>query len=156
MFTVPAVEGEKENPMIGIDEALLDQLHARNYTDKDITALFGPRAHAGEVRVRYDRGNGDLTSPLASSRHAYYAAKGWTAVDLAEEPPVVNPDWPEVPAEIQEHAKHDRVAIWACGDDRLESSARNAPALFAKGYAFVGLADETRRRAVAEAKGDVK
>jgi hypothetical protein len=38
-------------------------------------------------------------------------------------------------------------------DDRLESSARNAAALLAKGYAFVGLADEIRRRAVAEARG---
>jgi hypothetical protein len=38
-------------------------------------------------------------------------------------------------------------------DDRLESSARNAAALLAKRYAFVGLADEIRRRAVAEARG---
>ena len=28
--------------MIGIDGALIDQLHARNYTDKEIAALFGP------------------------------------------------------------------------------------------------------------------
>jgi hypothetical protein len=90
---------------------------------------------------------------LPSSRHDYYRAKGWVAAELAEEPQIVNPDWREIAAEIQEHAKHDRVLIWARGDDRLESSARNAAALLAKRYAFVGLADEIRRRAVAEARG---
>jgi len=139
--------------MIGIDGALIDQLHARNYTERDIARLFGPQAHAGEVRIRYNRGNGDLTSPLPSSRHTYYAAKGWTAVDLAEEAPSENPDRPDVPAEILEHANHDRVAIWTRGNNRLESSARNAAALLAKGYTFAGLADENRRRAVAEARG---
>ena len=139
--------------MIGISQGLMTTLYGRGPSDDDIAGLFGPRAYKGELRVRYDRGNGDLTSPLPSSRHLYYASKGWVAVELAEQPPTVNPDWPDVPAEIQEHAKHDRVVIWARGNDRLESSARNAAALLAKGYACAGLADETRRRAVAEAKG---
>jgi hypothetical protein len=156
MSSAPAVEGKKEQHMIGIDQGLMTKLHERGLTDDDIARLFGPRAHLGEIRVRYARGDGDLTSPLPSSRHGYYTSKGWVATELAEEPLIVNPDWPEVPAEIQEHAKHDRVAIWARGGDRLESSARNAAALLAKGYVFAGLADETRRRAVAEARGKGK
>ena len=138
--------------MDGIDPKLMTTLYGRGLSDKDIARCFGPDAHSGEVRVRYDRGNGDLTSPLPSSRHPYYASKGWTAVELADEPPTLNPDWPDVPADIQEHAKHDRVGIWERGRDRLESSCRNAASLLAKGYAFAGLADEARRRAVAEAK----
>jgi len=139
--------------MLGIDQKLMTKLYGRGLSDDDVAGLFGPRAYKGELRVRYDRGNGDLTSPLPSSRHLYYASKGWTAVEIAEEPPTVNPDWPDVPAEIQEHAKHDRFGIWERGRDRLQSSCRNAASLLTKGYAFVGLADENRRRAVAEAKG---
>ena len=67
----------------------------------------------------------------------------------------MNPDWPDVPAEIQEHARYDRFGIWERGRDRLESSCRNAASLLTKGYVFVGLADETRRRAVAEARSAV-
>ena len=35
-----------------------------------------------ELRVRYDRGNGDLTSWLPSTLHMTYLRKGWTAVAL--------------------------------------------------------------------------
>lgn len=141
--------------MHGIDPKLMTTLYGRGLSDNDIAGLFGPRAHKGELRVRYDRGNGDLTSALPSSRHGDYLSKGWTAVELAEEPSAENPDWPAVPAEIAEHAKHDRVGIWERGRDRLESSCRNAASLLAKGYVFAGLADEARRRAVAEARGVV-
>ena len=44
--------------------------------------LFDSRAWKGEVRVRYARPNGDLTSPLPSSRHLYYVSKGWVAASL--------------------------------------------------------------------------
>ena len=51
------------------------KLYGRGLSDDDIAGLFEPRAYKGELRVRYDRGNGDLTAPLPSSRHEYYRAK---------------------------------------------------------------------------------
>jgi len=138
--------------VIGISQGLMTKLYGRGLSDDDIARYFSPRAYAGELRVRYDRGNGDLTSPSPSSKHSYYASKGWLATELGEEPHLVNSDWPEVPAEIAEHAKHDRFGLWTRGNDRVESSCRQAAALLAKGWTFSGLADQARRRAVAEAK----
>ena len=113
--------------------------------------LFDSRAWKGEVRVRYARPTGDLTSPLPSSHHLYYVSKGWVAASL-DEPALATNAEIAVPDDIAEHGRHDRVGIWTRGADSLESSCRNAPALLAKGWAFSGPADEERRRAVAEAR----
>ena len=48
--------------------------------------------------------------------------------------------------------RSDRAGVWTRGADRHESSCRNAQGLIAKGWTFAGLADEKRRRAVAEAR----
>ena len=56
-----------------------------------------------------------------------------------------------MPAEILEFSRHDKVGIWRRGTDEIESSCRNAKSLLAKQWTFAGLADEERRRAVAEA-----
>ena len=133
--------------MIGISKDI-----ANRFSESELLRLFGPSAHKGEIRVRYARPNGDLTAPLPSSRHMQYAAKGWTAVSI-DEPEAPTPQAEiVVPADILEHANHDRVGIWTRGADSHESSCRNAQSLIAKGWTFAGLADETRRRLVAEAR----
>ena len=69
----------------GVSSQVLDALKAK-YSDAEILTLFSRGAHLGDVRLRYDKGNGDLTCWLPSSMHMYYAGKGWTAVELADEP----------------------------------------------------------------------
>jgi hypothetical protein len=139
--------------MIGITKELANDLAERGYSEADILETFGPKAHrGGELRVIYDRGNGDLTAPLPSSRHMYYIAKNWTAVALAADAPIVKPEPIELSAELSEHGRNDRVGVWKRGDDRLLSSCRNALTLLGKGWEFVGLADPERLRAVDEKK----
>ena len=53
--------------------------------DAQIIALFSKGANIGEIRVRHDKRNGDLTSWLPSSQHLYYFAKGWRAVQYQAE-----------------------------------------------------------------------
>ena len=74
--------------MIGLSESLAADLTARGYTESDVAQLFDSRAWKGEIRVIYRRhpDREDFTSPLPSSRHMYYVAKGWTAVAI-EDPP---------------------------------------------------------------------
>jgi hypothetical protein len=138
--------------MLGITKELAAELAARGYTEADVARLFGRHAQQGELRVRYARPNGDLTSPLPSSRHMQYVAKGWTAasLDIEAEPARTEPT--DVPAEILEHARHDRIAEWQRGEDQILSSCRNAASLIEKGFTFAGLADSVRLRAVAEAR----
>ena len=94
---------------------------------------------------------GDRTSPLPSSRHAqYFGGKGWTAVAIHDDPPVENPEPVTVPAALEEHARRDAVGVWRRDSDEIESSCRNAGSLISKGWTFVRLADEGRRRAYAE------
>jgi hypothetical protein len=151
MLRAALTDGRKQT-MIGISTELADDLAKRGYSREYILKLFGPKAHHGEARVHYDRGNGDLTSPMPSSRHMTYVSRGWIAAKLATDAPLVKPEPVEVPAEIAEHARHDRVGIWRRGNDEIELSCRNALNLLSKGYAFVGLADEERRRASVEAR----
>jgi len=63
--------------VIGVSEDI-----AKRYTDTDLARLFDKFGHHGEVRVIYERPNGDRPSPLPSSRHLSYVSKGWTAVRL--------------------------------------------------------------------------
>src|SRR4051794_37782732 len=103
--------------MIGISEDI-----AERYSEADLQRLFGPMAHHGEIRIRYARPNGDLTSPLPSSRLLSYVSKGWVAVSI-EEPDAAAPAAEiVVPAEIAAHADHDRVGVWTRGGDSQESS----------------------------------
>jgi hypothetical protein len=140
---------------IGISEELAADLASRGYPEANVLKLFSPKAHHGEVRVIYDRGNGDLTAPLPSSRHMHYVSKGWAAVALASDAPVVKPEPIELSAELSEHGQNDRVGVWKRGDDRLLSSCRNALTLLGKGWEFIGLADPERLRAVDEKKAVV-
>src|SRR3954464_8964265 len=113
---------------------------AAQYNEAELAGLFGPEGHRGEVRVRYQRGaSGDITSPLPSTRHLAYVAKGWTAVAVVEEParavekPVV------VPPAVANHAQHDRSAVWTRGDSTIIQSCKHAPKLLQSGWAFVRL-----------------
>ena len=78
--------------------------------------------------------------------------KGFEAVAIADPPAPVDTTPIVTSPDLREHANHDRVAVWARGADRLESSCRNAFQLIAKGWAFVALADADRRKAAAEAR----
>ena len=138
--------------MIGLSEALAADLAARGYTEADVARLFGPLAYRGEVSVVYARPNGDRTSPLPSSLHRYYTAKGFTAVEIIDPPADAENAESVVPDVILDHGRNDRVGTWTRGTDSLESSCRNASALLAKGWAFAGLSDEKRLRAVAEGR----
>ena len=73
-----------------------------------------------------------------------YVAKGWTAVEISE--PETHVPYAEivVPADILEHANHDRIGLWTRDADSLEASCRSARDLLAKGFRFVGLAAEAR------------
>jgi hypothetical protein len=76
--------------MIGISKELETDLAARGYSGEDVARLFNSRCYEGEIRVIYQRPNGDRTSALPSSRHMqYYGVKGWTAVAIADEEPAV-------------------------------------------------------------------
>jgi hypothetical protein len=139
--------------MIGISEELAVDLAARGYTDADVARIFGPKAYAGELRVIYDRGNGDRTSPLPSSRHAYYyGAKNWVAVAIADDPAQAGDQLVDVPTHIQESG--DRMAVWSRkgGRDTTHASCKQAASMLSKGWTFVELCDEERLRAVAEAR----
>jgi hypothetical protein len=50
------------------------------------------------------------------------------------------------------YARADMVGVWRRGSEQTEVSCRHALSLLGKGFEFVGLADENRRRAVAEAR----
>lgn len=138
--------------MIGVAPALAAEFTARGYSDNEVARLLGPMAHKGELRLVYSRPNGDLTTALPSSKHLYYVGKGFEAVAIADPPAPVDTTPIVTSPDLREHANHDRVAVWARGADRLESSCRNAFQLIAKGWAFVALADADRRKAAAEAR----
>ena len=128
--------------MLGITESLADELAARGYSENDVARIFGPKAHEGELRIIYSRGNArDLTSPLPSSRHMYYLQRGFEAVAIADDPSQPVEQLVSVPAEIQEYARHDRVGIWSRknGRDIMNSSCRNAAALLSKGWEWQGV-----------------
>jgi hypothetical protein len=81
-----------------------------------------------------------------------YVQKGWVAQEIVE-PEAAAPEIElSIPEDVAEHARHDRIGIWTRGDEQIESSCRNAPSLIGKGWTLVRLADEARRRAVAEAR----
>jgi hypothetical protein len=68
------------------------------------------------------------------------------ALDVEPEPVRTEPI--DVPAEIREHARHDRIAEWQRGEDQILSSCRNAASPIEKGFQFKGLSDPVRLRAV--------
>lgn len=121
----------------GISEAV-----AAQFSESELARLFGPEAYRGEVRVRYQRQNGDLTSPLPSSRHLAYVAKGWTAVEVVEEPVPATERRAVLSSEMAEHARHDRIGIWERDGREIAQSCRQAPRLLRDGWAFVRLASE--------------
>jgi hypothetical protein len=133
--------------MIGISREISER-----YSEADLQRLFGKFGHQGEVRVRYARPNGDLTSPMPSSRHMSYVQKGWVAQEIVEPEAAAPQIELSIPDDVAEHARHDRIGIWNRGDEQIESSCRNALSLLAKGWTFVTLADQARRTAHAEAK----
>jgi hypothetical protein len=133
--------------MIGISDDI-----AKRYSEADLQRLFGKFAHRGQVDVIYARPNGDRTSPTPSSLHTYMVAKGFVAVEIVEPTPAKKAPEIVIPSEILDHGRHDRVGVWTRGADQIESSCRNALDLIGKGFVFSGLADENRRRAVAEAR----
>jgi hypothetical protein len=135
--------------MIGVSAGLEQELRSK-FTQDEIDRFFAPQGHLGELRLQYDRGNGDLTSPLPSSRHMYYAQKGWTAVVLYSEPAPEHREPIDIPPVIAEHARNDRIGVWKRRDDQIVSSCRNAFSLLGKGFQFVGLANPERLRAEAE------
>ena len=94
----------------------------------------------------------DFTSPLPSSHHVYYVARGFEAVAIADPPEGPNDAEIVGPQDILDHGRNDRVGMWTRGTDSLESSCRNASALLSKGWEFAGLSDEKRLRAVAEGR----
>ena len=134
--------------MIGLSESLAADLTARGYTDSDVAQLFAPQAWKGEIRVIYRRhpDREDFTSPLPSSRHMDYIAKGWTAVAIEDPPAPIESEPISVPDDIAEHGRNDRAGVWQRGTDEIESSCRHAQSLLSKGWTFAGLADEARRR----------
>ncbi len=105
---------------------------------------------AGRLLVKLLLWNGDRTSPLPSSRHMYYVQKGWTAVSIADDPTPARTEDVNGPADIAEAARHDKAAHYRRGDDESIFSTRQHASLVAKGWSFVGLADEARLRAYAE------
>jgi hypothetical protein len=133
--------------MIGIGKLIQER-----YSEADLQWLFGKFAHQGEIRVRYARPNGDLTSPMPSSRHMSYVQKGWIAQEIVEPAPAAPQIELSIPEDVAEHGRHDRIGIWTRGDEQIESSCRNALSLLGKGWTFVALADEARLRAIAEAR----
>ena len=76
----------------------------------------------------------------------------WTAVWLEDPPPPAESEAVSVPDDIAELGRNDRVGIWRRGEQQIESSCSHAKSLISKGWTFAGLADEARRRAVAEAR----
>ena len=56
------------------------------YPPAEVENWFSPRAHLGEIRVKYARNadGTDRTAWLPSSRHMVYVAKGWTCVEIDE------------------------------------------------------------------------
>ena len=112
--------------MIGVAPALAAEFTARGYSDNEVARLLGPMAHKGELRLVYSRPNGDLTTALPSSKHLYHVGKGFEAVAIADPPAPVDTTPIVISPDLREHANHDRVAVWARGADRLESSCRNA------------------------------
>lgn len=84
--TVPGTEHLRGDVILGCSRGLSQELKARcaerGWTVNDV---LGHRPGSPEVRLRYDRGNGDLTAWLPSSRHLDYVGKGWVAVELQDE-----------------------------------------------------------------------
>jgi hypothetical protein len=76
--------------------------------------------------------------------------EGWTAVSIADDPTPARTEDVNVPADIAEAARHDKAAPYRRGDDESIFSTRQHASLVAKGWSFVGLADEARLRAYAE------
>lgn len=72
--------------IVGCSSALSTTLRAKlSAMGFDINDTLSRRPGSPEVRLRYDRGNGDLTAWLPSSRHMDYVAKGWIAVEVQDE-----------------------------------------------------------------------
>ncbi len=138
--------------MIGVAPALAAEFTARGYTDDDVARLLGPMAHHGELQLQYQTPNGDKPTPLPSTRHLYYAGKGFVAVAIVDPPNPLDTKPISISAQIRDHANHDRVAVWARGEDRIEATCRSAFNLIAKNWKFVELADADRRKAAAEAR----
>ena len=85
--------------MIGVSEDI-----AKRYTDTDLARLFDKFGHHGEVRVIYERPNGDRPSPLPSSRHLSYVSKGWTAVEIVDTPVSADITAIVISSDIRDHA----------------------------------------------------
>ena len=68
--------------MIGCSKEVEQQLAA--YPREAVENWFNRHGCVGEIRLRYARNAEatDITSFLPSSRHMYYVAKGWTAVEI--------------------------------------------------------------------------
>ena len=142
--------------MIGLSESLAADLTARGYTDSDVAQLFAPQAWKGEIRVIYRRhpDREDFTSPLPSSRHMDYIAKGWTAVAI-EDPPAarLRANHQRARGDPRSMAATISAGVWRRGTRRRSNRpVANAQSLLSKGWTFAGLADEARRRAVGEAR----
>lgn len=120
-----------------------------------IADVLGKRAGSPEVRLRYDRGGGSITSGMPSSQHMYYAVdKGWTAVVL--EPEDRTPervDRPDVSPELESLAKQDKRGLYTRGEQSAIFSLRERASLTAKGWTFSGdLEDSEHAADVANAK----
>jgi hypothetical protein len=141
--------------MIGLDSSVEAELKDRGWSDEDIAREASPRGDL--IYVHYDRGDGSLTSKLPLSKLPYYfGTKGWRAVKLAADPQQPSDQPVTVPPDIQEHARHDRTALWeryrGGARDTMNASCKHAAKMTGSGWSFVEVCCPERLRDLAEAR----
>jgi hypothetical protein len=146
----------KQMGLFGVDPALYAELE-QTYSHKEIEDLFANRGGSKEIRVRYRRPNGDLTTFLPSTRHMSYAwePRNWVAVEQEKPAPVDAEIEVDIPHQIAQFARADKRGIFAKGDRSATFSLRQYEARIRAGWQFVELEDEDRARAINEARASV-
>jgi hypothetical protein len=126
-------KGRKQEIMLGVHPELEAALKQQGSTDQEIAKWFSPRARDGEILVRFDRGNGDLTSPLPSMLTSFYfTRKNWVAHVLGEDQVIVAADPIEVPEHIAKFAERDAVEVWRGAMTKSRARVAMRPACSAK------------------------